>query len=106
MRRPDNTNQAAAAAVQATAATASSTTAVPNTTAGTKARRVALKVVTATEIMYFRVGQSTAVAAVATGYPLQASDGWLIVSTAGMSHIAAIRGGSVDVVFNIIPLED
>lgn len=106
MRRPDNVIQASANASQATAGTSSGTTAIPNTAAGNKARRVALKVVTATEVMYFRPVQPGGTVAAANGYPLQANDGWLIVSVAGFSHIAAIRAGLTDVVFNIVPLED
>jgi len=105
-RRPENTIQASANATQATAGAASGTTAIPTMSTGTKARRVALKVVTATEVMYFRPVQAGGTVTAGNGYPLQATDGWLVVAVAGFSHIAAIRNAAADVLFNIVPLED
>lgn len=104
--RPDNVLQVGAAATQATAGASSGTTAIPNRADGSKALRVALKVVTATEVAYVRPVQSGGTVAASNGIPIQASDGYLVLAVAGFSHIAAIRAGAADVVFSIIPLED
>lgn len=107
MRRPDNVVSVAGAAVQATAAAASSTTALPVKPDGERYPRVMLAVITATEVAVVRLRESGAgTVTAATGLPISKEQGYIILNVGGFSHLAHIRAGSTDVVFNIVPMED
>lgn len=105
--RPDNVlTVAGAAATQVTATGVSATTAVPVAASGAKARFVAVKVITASEIVYFRLGGSGTTVSSSDGIPISKEDGYVIVPTGGFSHFAFIRGGTNNVTVQLIPLED
>ena len=91
--------------VQETAGAATAAFAIPEN-AGGRARRVAVRVVTATETMYVLpvVSGSGAVTA-ETGIPVS-KENPIVLNVSGFSHLAALRAASADVVFNITPIED
>ena len=90
--------------VQEVAATATAAFAIPLTNGGLAAKKVAIRVVTASETMYVRPGVAGVTVTAENGLPV-AKETPIILTVAGYSHIAAMRAGSVDVVFNITPLE-
>ena len=93
------------AGVQETAATASALFAIPNDSAGVRAKRVAIRVVTVTETMYILPAFAGGAVTAETGLPV-AKETPVVLNVAGYTHLAAMRAGSVDVVFNITPLTD
>ena len=91
--------------VQATAGAASGTTAIPDTPSGTRAKRVVIRVVTASETAYVLpclVGGSVAAG---TGLPV-AKETPVILDVEGYTHIARLRAGGSDVTINIVPLAE
>ena len=90
--------------VQETAATTSTAFVIPNDDGGGRAKKVAIRVITASETMYVRpvIGVAGAVTA-ENGLPV-AKETPVILDVAGYTHIAALRAGTTDVVFNITPI--
>ena len=95
-----------AAGVRATAATASSTTAIPNDSAGVKAKMVSVRALTASETaIVLPVTNGSALVTVNNGIPVSKEQP-VILDVSGYSHIAHIRFGSNDVALNITPVEN
>ena len=90
--------------VQETATTSSQAFAIPNDGSGNRAKRVAIRVVTAAETVYILPTRNGAVTA-ETGLPV-AKETPVILDVQGYSHISALRAGSTDVAFNITPIDD
>ena len=91
--------------VQATAGAASARTAIPETSSGVLAKKVAIRVVTASETVYVLPVQAGGSVAAGTGFPV-AKETPIILHVQGYSHIAHLRAGGADVVFNIVPLAE
>ena len=91
--------------VQETAATATAAFALPLTNGGLAAKKVAIRVVTASETMYVRPGVAGVTVTAENGLPVCKENPTILI-VAGYSHIAAMRAGSADVTFNITPLEE
>ena len=90
--------------VQEAGGAASALFAIPETAAGVRAQRVAIRVVTVTETMYILPVQAGGVVTAETGLPV-AKETPAKLTVAGYTHLAAIRQTN-DVVFNITPLND
>lgn len=90
--------------VQETAGAASAAFDIPNDNGGNRAKRVAIRVSTASETMYVKPGQVGVTVTVENGLPVN-KEAPTVLDVAGCSHIAAIRQTN-NVVFNITPLED
>ena len=91
--------------VQETAGASSTAFVIPNGPDGVPARRVAVRVVTASETMYvLPVAVGGAVTA-ETGLPV-AKETPVILNVMGYPRLAALRAGGADVVFNITPIAD
>lgn len=91
--------------VQETAGATTAAFAIPVNNGGLSAKKVAIRVVTASETMYVRPGVAGVTVTAENGLPI-AKENPTILNVAGHSHLAALRAGSVDVVFNITPLEE
>ena len=91
--------------VQETAGAASAAFAIPDNNFGRPAKRVAIRVSTASETMYVRpVVNGSGTVTAENGLPVN-KEAPTVLDVAGYTHIAAIRQTN-NVVFNITPLED
>ena len=91
--------------VQETAGAATAAFVIPTSNGGLSAKKVAIRVVTVTETMYVRPGAAGVAVTVENGLPVS-KENPVILNVSGCSHLAAMRAGAVDVVFNITPLEN
>jgi hypothetical protein len=95
--------------VRATAGAASSVTAIPDDSAGVKAKVVAVRALTASEVAVVlpvidSIGAGSLVTA-SNGIPVSKEQP-LILNVSGYEYLATIRFGSADVALNITPVEN
>jgi hypothetical protein len=91
--------------VQATGASTSGRTAIPNAADGNRAQRVRITAVTPSETVYILPCLNGQSVTASTGLPV-CKEYPIALDVSGYTHIAALRAGTQDVLFNITPIED